>query len=115
MGWERRYQGAAQHLAALYKSRLFSPLQLGYAEEGQSVTGEQRTHTSRAQPPRALVQATGRRGGTEMTRENNMLPSNKTPILLARKVKWLCRRTKTRESCPHWPDVNYKPQKHQSP
>lgn len=53
MGWERRYQGAAQHLAALYKSRLFSPLQLGYAEEGQSVTGEQRTHTSRAQLPKA--------------------------------------------------------------
>ena len=43
------YQGAAQHFAALYKFKLFSSLQLGYAEEGQSVMGEQPMHISRAQ------------------------------------------------------------------
>lgn len=76
------YPGAAQHLAALGKSKFFSSLQVGYAEKGQTAMGEQPTHISRGQLAKSS-KGSGpghreeRRAG-EMRRENNTLPSNKT-------------------------------------
>jgi len=75
--------------------------------------GKQPTHISRAQL--AKPSKGSGPGHREEGRENKTLPSNKTQIFLARKVKWLCRRIKPRDICPHWPDVNYKLQKHRRP
>lgn len=85
-----------------------SPLQMSSAEEAAIVarsiprTSEQSQHS----PPRlCLCSSLGEE-------EKQLLPSHKTRVLSAGKVKRFCRRMNSGESCPHWPDVSYETQKH---
>lgn len=98
--WEWVCQGTAQHLPALHESRL-QPSADELCRGSPECGTEHPPHVSTAQPAqpsKALLQP--REEGKQL------LPSHKTRLLLAWKVKWLCRRMHTRESCPRWPDVN---------
>lgn len=86
-----------------------SPLQMSSAEEAPAVARSiPRTSAEHSQhSPPSAAPASGRR-----EEGKQLLPSHKTRGLLAWKVKWLCRKMSTRESCPRWPDVNWETQKH---